>query len=91
MSKTVILEREGVMDQIRRETAESGIPVEERVMLCSMRLFFWLTERKGAPTREELRRALGAEIIGLGYLEDRKIVVTDRETARKITPASVQA
>ena len=91
MSKTVMLEREGVLDQIRRETAESGIPEEERVVMCSMRLFQWIVERVGVPSPGNMRKQLGADLIGVGYLEDRKVIVTDRETAQKIAPASVQA
>ena len=91
MSKTLMLEREGVLEQIRRETAESGIPVEERAVMCSMRLFQWIVERVGVPTPGNMRKQLGADLIGVGYLEDRKVIVTDRETAQKIAPASVQA
>lgn len=92
MSKTVMLEREGVLDQIRRETAESEIPVEECAVLCSMRLFQWIVERVGVPSPGNMRKQLGADLlIGVGYLEDRKVIVTDRETARKITSSSVQA
>lgn len=92
MSKTLMLEREGVLDQIRRETAESGIPVEERTVLCSMRLFQWIVERVGVPSPGIMRKQLGADVlIGVGYMEDRKVIITDRETARKIAPESVQA
>ena len=92
MSKTLMLEREGVLKQIRRETAESGIPVEERAVLCSMRLFQWIVEQVGVPSPGIMRKQLGADVlIGVGYLEDRKVIVTDRETARKITSSSVQA
>ena len=91
-SKTVILEREGVLDQIRSMAAESEIPVEERAVLCSMRLFQWIVERVGIPTPGNMRKLLGADVlIGVAYLEDRKVIVTDRETARKIAPESVQA
>ena len=85
MSKTVMLEREGVLEQIRRETAESEIPVEERVLLCSPAIMAWIIRRLGMLPEAEMRQALGADLIGLGYLEDRKIIITDRETARKIT------
>lgn len=61
------------------------------MLLCSMHLFLWLSARIRARTREEMQRKLGADLIGLGYLEDRKIIVTDRESARKIAPESVQA
>lgn len=92
LSKTVILEREGVLEQIRNMATESEIPVEERAVLCSMRLFQWIVERVGVPTPGNMRKQLGADLlIGVGYLEDRKVIVTDRETARKIAPASVQA
>lgn len=92
LSKTVMLEREGVLEQIRSMAAESEIPVEERAVMCSMRIFRWIVERVGAPTPGNMRKQLGADVlIGVGYLEDRKVIVTDRETARKIAPASVQA
>ena len=84
-SKTVILEREGIAEQIRAAIAESEIPEGERVLLCSMRLFQWIINRVGILPPEEMRRQLGADMIGLGYLEDRKILVTSRETARRIT------
>lgn len=91
MSKTVMLEREGVMEQIRRAIAESGIPEEERVLLCSPRLGGWINHALGIQGPAELSRELGAQLATVAYLEDRKIIVTDRESARKIAPESVQA
>lgn len=84
-SKTVMLEREGVMEQIRRAVAESGIPEGERVLLCSQRLGGWITHALGIRGPAELSRELGAQMLPLVYLEDRKIIVTSRETARRIT------
>ena len=84
-SKTVILEREGIAEQIRAAIAESGIPEGERVLLCSPALMAWIVRRLGMLPEAEMRRQLGADMIGLGYLEDRKILVTSRETARRIT------
>lgn len=84
-SKTVILEREGIAEQIRAAIAESEIPEGERVLLCSPALMAWIVRRLGMLPEAEMRRQLGADMIGLGYLEDRKILVTSRETARRIT------
>ncbi|MDY6444184.1 MAG: hypothetical protein SPK76_04050 [Bacteroidales bacterium] len=84
-SKTVILEREGIAEQIRAAIAESEIPEGERVLLCSPALMAWIVRRLGMLPEAEMRRQLGADMIGLGYLEDRKILVTSRETARWIT------
>ena len=84
-SKTVILEREGVMEQIRRAVEESEIPEGERVLLCSPRLGGWITNALGIRGPAELYRELGAQMLPLVYLEDRKIIVTSRETARRIT------
>lgn len=84
-SKTVILEREGIAEQIRAVIAESDIPEGERVLLCSPALMAWIDRRLGMLPEAEMRRQLGADMIGLGYLEDRKILVTSRETARWIT------
>ena len=84
-SKTVILEREGIEEQIRAAIAESEIPEGERVLLCSPALMAWIGRRLGMLPEAEMRRQLGADMIGLGYLEDRKILVTSRETARWIT------
>ena len=84
-SKTVILEREGIAEQIRAAIAESEIPEGERVLLCSPALMAWISRRLGMLPEAEMRRQLGADMIGLGYLEDRKILVTSRETARWIT------
>ena len=84
-SKTVILEREGITEQIRAAIAESEIPEGERVLLCSPALMAWIVRRLGMLPEAEMRRQLGADMIGLGYLEDRKILVTSRETARRIT------
>ena len=81
-SKTVILEREGVMEQIRRAIDESEIPEEERVLLCSQRLGGWITHALGVRGPAGFDRELGAQLLPLVYLEDRKIIVTDRETAR---------
>ena len=91
MSTTVMLEREGVMEQIRRAIDESGIQEEERVLLCSRRMGGWITHALGIQGPAELARELGARMLPLVYLEDRKIIVTSRETARKIAPESVQA
>lgn len=92
MSRTVMLRSgPGVLDDIRAAIAESEIPEEERVMLCSPTLMAWIVRRVGALPPEEMRRQLGAELLGVGYLETRRILVTDRETARKIAPASDQA
>lgn len=86
MSKTVMLRSgPGVLDDIRDAIAESGIPEEERVLLCSPALTAWIFRRLGMPPETEMRQALGADLIGVGYLEDRKVLVTDRETAQKIT------
>ena len=84
-SKTVILEREGIAEQIRAAIAESEIPEGERVLLCSPALMAWIVRRLGMLPEAGMRRQLGADMIGLGYLEDRKILVTSRETARRIT------
>ena len=84
-SKTVILEREGIAEQIRAAIAESEIPEGERVLLCSPALMAWIVRRLGMLPEAEMRRQLGADMIGLGYLEDRKVLVTSRETARRIT------
>lgn len=84
-SKTVILEREGIEEQIRAAIAESEIPEGERVLLCSPALMAWIVRRLGMLPEAEMRRQLGADMIGLGYLEDRKILVTSRETAQRIT------
>lgn len=84
-SKTVILEREGITEQIRAAIAESEIPEGERVLLCSPALMAWIVRRLGMLPEAEMRQQLGADMIGLGYLEDRKILVTSRETARRIT------
>ena len=84
-SKTVILEREGIEEQIRAAIAESEIPEGERVLLCSPALMAWIVRRLGMLPEAEMRRQLGADMIGLGYLEDRKVLVTSRETARWIT------
>ena len=84
-SKTVILEREGIAEQIRAAIAESEIPEGERVLLCSPALMAWIGRRFGMLPEAEMRRQLGADMIGLGYLEDRKILVTSREAARWIT------
>lgn len=84
-SKTVILEREGIAEQIRAAIAESEIPEGERVLLCSPALMAWIVRRLGMLPEAEMRRQLGADMIGLGYLEDRKVLVTSRETARWIT------
>lgn len=84
-SKTVILEREGIAEQIRAAIAESGIPEGERVLLCSPALMAWIVRRLGMLPEAEMRQQLGADMIGLGYLEDRKVLVTSRETARWIT------
>lgn len=92
MSKTVMLRSgPGVLDDIRAAIAESEIPEEERVLLCSPRLFHWIINKVGMLPPEKMRRQLGAEMISVGYLETRRILVTDRETARKIAPASDQA
>ena len=86
LSRTVMLRSgPGVLDDIRDTIEESGIPEEERVLLCSPALMAWIFRRLGIPPEAEMRQALGADLIGVGYLEDRKIIVTDRETARKIT------
>lgn len=84
-SKTVILEREGIEEQIRAAIAESEIPEGERVLLCSPALMAWIVRRLGMLPEAEMRQQLGADMIGLGYLEDRKVLVTSRETARWIT------
>lgn len=85
-SKTVILRSgPGVLDDIRAEIAESGIPENERVLLCSPALMAWIYRRLGMLPEEEMQRQIGADMIGLGYLEDRKILITSRETARRIT------
>ena len=84
-SKTVFLEREDVPGQIRRAVEESEIPEGERVLLCSPALASWIFRKLWMPPKAEMRRQLGADVVGLGYLEDRKIIVTDRETARRIT------
>lgn len=84
-SKTVILEREGITEQIRAAIAESEIPEGERVLLCSPALMAWIVRRLGMLPEAEMRQQLGADMIGLGYLEDRKVLVTSRETARWIT------
>ena len=85
-SKTVILRSgPGVLDDIRAEIDESEIPEGERVLLCSPTLMAWIGRRLGMLPEAEMRRQLGADMIGLGYLEDRKILVTSRETARRIT------
>lgn len=70
---------------IRDAIAESGIPEDERVLLCSPALASWIFRRIGMPPETEMRQQLGADMIGLGYLEDRKILITSRETARRIT------
>ena len=85
MSKTLMLEREGVMEQIRRAIAESEIPEGERVLLCSRRLGGWITHALGTRGPAEHARELGAQLLPLGYLEDQKVIVTSRETARRIT------
>lgn len=85
MSKTVMLEREDVMEQIRRAIAESGIPEGERVLVCSQRLGGWLIHALGTRGPAGLARELGAQMLPLVYLDDRKIIVTDRETARKLS------
>ncbi len=82
MSKTVMLEREGVMEQIRRAIDESGIPEGERVLACSQRLGGWITHALGVRGPAGFVRELGAQLLPLVYLDDRKIIVTDRETAR---------
>lgn len=74
-----------MLDDIRDAIAESGIPEEERALLCSPALEAWIFRRLGMPPEAEMRQQLGADLISVGYLEDRKIIVTDRETARKIT------
>lgn len=70
---------------IRDAIAESGIPEDERVLLCSPALASWIYRRLGMLPEEEMQRQIGADMIGLGYLEDRKILITSRETARRIT------
>ena len=86
LSKTVILKSgPGVLGFIQAAIAESGIPEEERVLLCSPALASWIFRRLWMPPKAEMRRQLGADVVGLGYLEDRKIIVTSRETARRIT------
>lgn len=85
-SKTVILKSgPGVLGFIQDAIAESGIPEDERVLLCSPALMAWIYRRLGMLPEAEMRRKLGADMIGLGYLEDRKIIITSRETARRIT------
>jgi len=85
-SKTLILEREGIAEQIRAAIAGSGIPEEERVLLCSPRLLGYLRYNSEDPEgRQAGGRLFGAMPQSVGYLEDRKIIVTDRETARRIT------
>lgn len=86
MSKTVILEREDVPGQIRRAVEESEIPEGERVLLCSPRLLGYLRYNSEDPEgRQAGGRLFGARPQSVGYLEDRKIIVTSRETARRIT------
>ena len=85
-SKTVFLEREDVPGQIRRAVEESEIPEGERVLLCSPRLLSYLRYNSTDPEgRQAGGRLFGARPQALGYLEDRKIIVTSRETARRIT------
>ena len=74
-----------MLDDIRAEIAESEIPEGERVLLCSPALMAWICRRLGMLPEEEMQRQIGADMIGLGYLEDRKILITSRETARWIT------
>lgn len=44
----------GVLDDIRAEIAESGIPENERVLLCSPALMAWIYRRLGMMPEEEM-------------------------------------
>ena len=85
-SKTVILERVGIAEQIREAIAESEIPEDELVLLCSPRLLSYLRYNSEDPEgRQAGARLFGAMPWSVDYLEDRKVLITSRETARRIT------
>ena len=82
MSKTVTL-RSGpeLMDDIRAAIAEND--AAEKVLCCSPKLARYIIRQIGTQP-QEIRKQLGADLLILGYLEDRRIIVTDAETAQKL-------
>lgn len=84
MSRVVTLRSgPGVMDDIRAAVQESE--GTEKVLCCSQKLAQYVIYHSGAQDTAQFKAAMGAELLVLGYLEDRRIIVTDPETARKLS------